>query len=170
MFKVLISFSVTLMVLFLVGCASIIHGTGQTVMFQSTPSGAMVEVYDALDVSYGACVTPCSLDLKRKREYKVSFNKAGYKQVELNIQKKTSGRLFGNILFGGLIGIVIDLANGAAYKLSPDELQASLSEESAMLLPDMDMEEGIIFVDIDNIKMEERGEILKYEKISLPTE
>ena len=46
---------------------------------------------------------------------------------ELHLNGTVSGWYFGNILFGGLLGIVaIDPATGAMYKLQPDTVQAAL--------------------------------------------
>ena len=46
--KTVSAFVVTLALFAFVGCAAIIHGSKQTVKFQSSPAGATVEVKDAL--------------------------------------------------------------------------------------------------------------------------
>lgn len=36
------------------------------------------------------------------------------------------GWLFGNLLFGGLICVIVDAATGAMYKLTPNQMAAQL--------------------------------------------
>ena len=38
------------------------------------------------------------------------------------------GWIAGNIIFGGLIGLIIDAADGAMYKLSPEQVNAELKK------------------------------------------
>ena len=37
-----------------------------------------------------------------------------------------SGWVWGNILFGGIIGLIVDASTGAMYKLTPEQVEASL--------------------------------------------
>lgn len=151
------------------GCCSIIHGTKQNIAFQSSPSGAMVEVKDAMGVSYGSCDTPCSLELKRQREYKVNIYKSGYASFEFVIQRKTDGWVFGNILFGGIIGLIVDFSNGAAYKLSPNEVQTTLSPSSlGSVNVNSKGELSLVFVDFDKLSKIEKDKVSKLPKMDLP--
>jgi len=59
--------------------------------------------------------------------YKITIDKEGYESAELLIEKKAGGWLWGNLGFGGVIGLIVDFSNGAAYRLKPDELQATLN-------------------------------------------
>lgn len=159
----------TVAVMAIIGCASIIHGSGQTVTFQSTPTGATVEVTDAMGFAYGNCETPCSIELKRKREYKVLISKGGYSSAELVIQRKSDGWIWGNLLFGGVIGLIVDFSNGAAYKLSPDELQATLTEESLGTAQPEGFEQALLIFDLDELSAEERAKIVKFDPIPWPS-
>ena len=152
----------------LIGCASIIHGTKQKVLFQSTPDGATVDVTDAMDVSYGTCLTPCTLDLKRKNSYKATISKSGYDSVELVVERGTDGWIWGNILLGGVIGLVIDFSNGAAYKLSPTELHATLPAISGEYLPTNSDEPTLILIDFDDLAPEEQAAIAQLGAIPWP--
>ena len=151
----------------LVGCGSIIHGSKQVISFQSTPAVATVEVLDAMNVSYGSCETPCSLELKRKREYKVIMSKQGYNAAELIITKKTDGWIWGNILFGGVIGIIIDFSNGAAYKLSPEMLNTTLTESTTSNVPEINSPDGLVLIDFDDLTPVEQERIKKLTPIKL---
>jgi hypothetical protein len=44
------------------------------------------------------------------------------------LTKKFNAWYLGNIIFGGLIGIVIDPITGAIYELSPDQVNAQLQQ------------------------------------------
>jgi hypothetical protein len=45
------------------------------------------------------------------------------------LTKKFNAWYLGNIIFGGLIGIVIDPITGAIYELSPDQVNAHFNKE-----------------------------------------
>ncbi|MFZ1809011.1 MAG: PEGA domain-containing protein [Cyclobacteriaceae bacterium] len=119
------------------GCASIIHGPTQSVDFSSQPSGAKITI-DGQD--YG--VTPKSVDLRRKgrlkgenkdkKEYAVKIELEGFYPYEIKIKREMDGWFLGNIIFGGLIGIIIDAANGSMYKLTPDQIIAQMGNATAM--------------------------------------
>ena len=55
----------------------------------------------------------------------------GYQTYETNLTKKFNAWYIGNIVFGGLIGIIIDPITGAIYNLSPDEVNAEMSKGTA---------------------------------------
>jgi hypothetical protein len=133
--KLLIS---TLTIAFLFsGCASIIHGRYQTVDFTSQPTGAKV-IIDGKD--YG--MTPKSVTLKRmgrlkgepqeKQSYNVKIDLEGFYPYELKVKRELDGWFFGNIVIGGLVGIIIDAATGSMYKLSPDQVIATLGKTTAL--------------------------------------
>jgi len=164
-FIVLLVISVFLLSL---GCASIMHGSKQSISFQSTPTGANVEIRDAMGVAFGSCETPCTLDLKRKREYKVTITKFGYNPVDIVIQKKSDGWIWGNILFGGVIGLIIDFSNGSAYRLSPSEVQATLLQKSMGF--NTYSESGhptIVIIDFDELSPTEKNNISQLDYFNL---
>lgn len=107
------------------GCGTIIHGTTQEIGFTSDPAGASVEV-DRLQKGE----TPVTVDLSRKDTHTVRFDLEGYEPYELAINRKVSGWVAGNIIFGGLIGLVVDAVSGGMYKLEPAQVRAQLEETS----------------------------------------
>jgi uncharacterized protein YceK len=114
--------------LLLSSCASIVSGSKQNINFNSTPSGATVWVDD---VNLG--VTPVIAQLERiKKNQKVKIELQGYKPYELILNRKTNGWIWGNILFGGIIGIIIDASSGAMYRLTPDQIEAQLANGVVM--------------------------------------
>lgn len=145
----------------LTGCASIIHGSRQDVRVMSSPSGAVVRV----NLNNQATTTPGVLTLNRKEvAYVLTFEKEGYKPVEISLRRTIDGWLFGNILFGGLIGLVIDFASGSSYKLTPDEVQVGLGEMSASLRNSKD--DMIIFADLQQLPESVRKRITEDDRIA----
>ena len=51
---------------------------------------------------------------------------AGFMPYEIFIKREMDSWVVGNIIFGGLIGLIVDAANGSMYKLTPDQVIASL--------------------------------------------
>ena len=127
--KLLLAFSVPV---FFSNCASIIHGPSQNVDFSSQPSGARISI----DGQYLG-QTPKTISLRRKgrskgesndkKQYEVKLELPGYYPYEIKLKREMDGWFLGNIVFGGVIGIIIDASNGSMYKLNPDQLIAQLS-------------------------------------------
>lgn len=115
------------------GCATVMNGTSQPVEFQSDPSGASAKLVTGL-----TCETPCQFSMKRGKDNVVTFTKEGYKSETVYIQSRTGGASVGNVLAGGIIGGVIDGANGASNHLYPDPVSIRLvplgSTASAVLV------------------------------------
>jgi len=111
------------------GCATIIHGTKQDVGISSTPSGATV----AIDVTDQG-VTPVVTKLRRKENHTVRIQLAGYQAYETTLTHSVSGWVWGNIAFGGLIGLAVDAASGGIYKLTPEQVSGSLQTGHASVL------------------------------------
>lgn len=116
----------TLAILTATSCATIISGTKQTVKFASTPSDAQIFI-DEVEVGK----TPFETKLERKREYNVMIKLEGYKTYETKLTKKFNAWYLGNIIFGGIIGIVIDPITGAIYNLSPKNINAQMEQGTA---------------------------------------
>ncbi len=79
--------------------------------------------------------------------YTVDLQKDGYSPQTLTVASGLDGWYVGNILFGGLIGLlIIDPATGAMWKL-PESTTATLAEETAsLILKHRDKELRIAFV------------------------
>lgn len=103
-------------------CATIMHGTSQEVGISSTPSSATVMV-DNKELGK----TPVVAKLKRKDNHIVKIELPGYKPFEATLTRKTSGWVWGNIVFGGLIGLAVDATSGGLYKLTPEQVAAQMA-------------------------------------------
>lgn len=105
------------------GCATIVRGSNQDVSVTSDPPNARV-IVNGQDRGE----TPTTLSLDTGRDYQLEFTKEGMDSETINVTKDfTVGwPIFGNIFSWGLIGIVVDVANGSAYKLKPEQVDAAL--------------------------------------------
>jgi len=99
------------------------HGTTQTVGISSNPSSANVTIN-------GCAVgkTPVSVNLKRNQNHQIKLELPGYQPYEIVCTRQVSGFVFGNIIFGGVIGLAVDAISGGIYRLTPEQIQAELHE------------------------------------------
>lgn len=106
-----------------VGCATVVSGGGgnQKVKIVSEPPGAEVTV----DGQF-AGPAPVEVLLERKSAHIVELAATGYEPTRLAVNSKFNPWVIGNVVFGGLVGVVVDVATGATYHLSPDELTVPL--------------------------------------------
>lgn len=121
--------SLVLITLSTQSCGTIIHGTTQEVGISSQPTNAQVSINGEDRGS-----TPMVADLKRKNTYMVRIQLEGYETYETTLTRSTSGWVWGNIVFGGLIGLVVDASAGGMYKLSPEQLSAELRSQKAEVI------------------------------------
>lgn len=105
------------------GCASIIHGTTQRVGVTSTPSTARVTIDGQ---SRGT--TPMVARLSRKRAHALTVELDGYQPYTATLTRKSSGWVWGNLVFGGLIGLAVDVVGGGMYRLTPNQVQTQLGK------------------------------------------
>lgn len=107
------------------GCATITRGTNDVLVVNSDPVGASVQISGGLQ-----CTTPCSVELKRKRDYHLKITKPGFEPVETDVMSQIAGAgaagMAGNVLLGGLIGVGVDAATGATKSLKPNPVEVKL--------------------------------------------
>lgn len=140
--RLLCGASLTTMVLLGSGCASIVHGGSRTVTVNSQPSGAKTTIRKSDSgevVSVNTTPFTVSLDPRRGffkgQSYTLRMELPGYSATEVQLRAEVSGWYFGNIVFGGLIGLlIVDPATGAMWNLSPDKIQQPLSSNHAELI------------------------------------
>lgn len=103
-------------------CATIMHGTTQTIKVTSEPPDILVTIDDGTTLK-----TPGEVTLKRNRDYQVEFNNPGDEKYRVTIKSSLSGWFFGNFIFlgGWWIGMIVDAADGAMWTLEPETINAS---------------------------------------------
>jgi hypothetical protein len=107
-------------------CATIVSGSKQNVRFSSNPSTASVFI-DEVEVGK----TPFEIKLARISSHSVVLKLDGYQTYQTRLTKSFNGWYIGNILIGGIIGLIIDPITGAMYNLTPDQVDAQMNKGTA---------------------------------------
>jgi hypothetical protein len=103
--------------LLLGGCATVVSGTTQTIGVNTDPEGA-----DCQFTRKGALIgrvnpTPGTMQVNKDYEsVAVLCRKEGFDETTGVIGSEFQAMTFGNILLGGVIGVVVDAASGAMMK------------------------------------------------------
>ena len=107
------------------GCATIASGTTKGIHIGSRPQGVDFQIdtvsqfdTDAVGTYVAAGTTPQYVRITRGagffRRYIVTFTDDNYETKTVPIRSGVNGWLFGNILIGGIPGIIIDTVTGAS--------------------------------------------------------
>lgn len=123
------------------GCASILGESKYPVNVSSAPAGASFEITDKSGQVIHSGNTPSTVTLKSGKgyfsgeTYTLRFKKQGYADRTVTLDSSLSGWYWGNILFGGLIGmLIVDPATGAMFKL-PEQASADMGMPLAVAKP-----------------------------------
>jgi hypothetical protein len=85
-----------------------------------------------------ACTTPCAIVAKRNADISITFQKEGYEPQIVQLTREIPGAgaagFAGNLLAGGLIGMGVDAATGAATDHKPNTVIITL-QPSALRRP-----------------------------------
>ena len=109
------------------GCASMLSGRYQDLQIRSNPEHASVMV-DGV----AAGETPLVTKAKRSSKHEIQITKEGYIEEIRSTGKGTNPWFAGNILAGGIIGVLIDIATGAAYSVKPKEINVNLVKKQGI--------------------------------------
>lgn len=127
-----------LVALVALGCASIVSTNLRQVTVRSTPDDAEVVVIDEKGEEIQRARTPTTLTLKTGRayfhghNYTIVIRKEGYEDRSIQVSSRINGWYWGNIIFGGLIGLlIVDPLTGNMWSLSPLEIDATLEQRTA---------------------------------------
>lgn len=114
--------------LLLAGCASVTRGTTENISISTTPSGAQADVA-GLDIPT-SCITPCVVQASRNADITVTVSKQGFEPQIIPLTKEVPGSgaagFAGNILLGGVVGMGVDAATGAAQDHKPNPVIVTL--------------------------------------------
>lgn len=116
------------------GCASIVSTSEYPVKIDSSVSGATVSIKDKYGAEVQKVTTPAMITLSsgggwKSASYMFEFEKEGYESSTESIVAEINPWYMGNIIFGGLVGmILVDPATGAMWKLK-DHVHAQMYEK-----------------------------------------
>ena len=125
------------------GCATLYHGSLQTVNINSNPGNGNVYINGEL-----AGVTPVELSMKRDQDYMVRIEKEGYKPVEVVLEHSQSSAFYLNMLVlplgfldpkylifavpMNILSMGLDRLKGGAYVLSHDRIDIDLDRAASV--------------------------------------
>ncbi len=166
--KIMIRFFViVLAAAFISSCASIVSETEYSVRINSSPEHSKFVVRNNKGEQIHSGITPSRIFLRSSRgyfvkaNYTVTFMKNGYEDKTIEINSTLDGWYFGNILFGGLVGmLIVDPATGAMWAL-PHTQSASLTKITSTA--DSDLKQEFNIVSIDDILDADRARLIRIQ-------
>lgn len=119
-------------------CASIVSKTSYPVTVDSTPREASVTIKNRRGEQVFTGKTPAVARLKsgagffKNAKYSVTISKPGFADKTVELTATINGWYFGNLVFGGLLGLlIIDPATGAMYKLKQTDVNETLQSQNS---------------------------------------
>jgi hypothetical protein len=146
------------------GCATIVARSSQEITITSVPEGAAVKINNKGGAAVHSGNTPMTVTLKKGRgyfkaeRYTIHLQKDGYHVRDIVVQGEVNGWYFGNVLFGGLIGLLaVDPATGAMYTLKPKEVTTTLD---ALKVTRTDQGQTLTVVLVEDVPKELVGQLI----------
>lgn len=144
------------------GCASIVSRKDYPVAIDSAPSGVNFYVTDSTGARVHSGTTPGSVTLRTKggyfksQAYTIHLERPGLPTKEYAIRSGIDGWYWGNLLLGGLIGmLIVDPLTGAMFKLPPQVL-VSLDESAQSHT----VQQGLRIASADSLTDEQRAQLI----------
>ena len=145
------------------GCASIVSDSQYPVSVITTPAGATFEVRNRAGNVIHSGTTPGSVTLKsgagyfKGETYTIAFRKEGFADQQTTLNSSLDGWYWGNIIFGGLIGMLaVDPATGSMYKL-PENTATSLAPVTA----DAKTADSLTLITVDQVPETLRDQLVQ---------
>lgn len=111
----------------LCSCSSIVNGTKQNIMIETTPATQAHCILENDKGQWRVNSTPGQVLVKRsEKNLLVTCDKDGYDKKSDSFKSQTPKAVYGNIMAGGLIGAGIDRSSGAAFEY-PSVIKMPLS-------------------------------------------
>ncbi|MBL4561646.1 MAG: hypothetical protein JKX79_11760 [Labilibaculum sp.] len=127
----------SLTILLFNGCASILSTSSYPVSIVTDPDDAKITITNKKghNVFNGKSPANIILDTRAgffsKESYSVNIQKEGYQPVITSIECKLDGWYWGNILIGGLVGmLIVDPLSGAMWKFDSPNISRTLNKNS----------------------------------------
>ena len=144
---------------FLTSCASIVSRNKWPLAVDSKPEGVHVSITNKKGMEVFTGKTPVVTTLKSgssffgKESYVVALTYKGTETRKINVECKVNGWYFGNLLIGGLIGmLIVDPATGAMYRLESKDIYEVFIEDKTSQLK---------ILNINNIPSEQRAHLIE---------
>ncbi|MDP1995105.1 MAG: PEGA domain-containing protein [Ignavibacteria bacterium] len=120
--KLYLLITITIGLLSLTGCSTIINTTTQEVELKSNPPNAKITVDGK---KFGT--SPQVVNIDRSGDHVIKFELDGYEPYETQLTRKMSVWFWGNALNGFIPGMTIDYFTGSMYNLLPEQVVTELT-------------------------------------------
>jgi hypothetical protein len=147
------------------GCATIVHNGPRAIPIASSPPGAKVSIYDRTNKLVMTNTTPFVAQLPVKfgyfkaPTYRLEFEMAGHAPAVVNLDSSVSGWYFGNLAFGGLIGmLIVDPITGAMYNLKPEKIDQPMTPSQAQVVT---QGKGLLVILVSQATEQERANMVR---------
>jgi hypothetical protein len=148
------------------GCASIISNSAYPVSISTSPEGASFVVTNRAGQRIESGVTPSVVSLKsssgyfKGETYTLELTKGGYDNKIYTISSSLDGWYWGNLAFGGLLGmLIVDPATGSMFKL-PERADINLSQK----ISGLDRVSSLTIASIDTLTDAQIATLVKLEQ------
>ena len=119
-------------------CATIVEGSDQTVTVITEPPGAACTLTRGGETVGAANPTPASITLEKSKDnVSIVCEKEGYFKGTMGLSAGFQAMTIGNVLLGGVVGLVIDAASGAMHEY-PESVTIVLAPKSFSAESDRD--------------------------------
>ncbi len=129
-------------------CASIVSKSNWPLTVNTNPNGVKVEVTDKRGATVYEGLSPTTIYLKSgsgffsSQSYVLKLTMEGYETKSIAVKCNLNGWYFGNIVFGGLIGIlIVDPATGAMYKLEREIVNETLEKKDGQIQASLEVKD-----------------------------
>jgi len=147
------------------GCATIVHSGPRAIPVASSPPGAKVSIYDRDNKLVQTNTTPFVAQLPMKagyfksQNYRLEFELPGHQSAEVHLESSVSGWYWGNLAFGGLIGmLIVDPLTGAMFNLHPEKIEQPLTASQAQVIREG---KGLLVVMVSQTTEQERANMVR---------
>ena len=128
-------------------CATIVSKSSYPVSIDTNPTGAQVSITDKKGKEIFKGTSPATVKLKAgagyfsRAEYQVRLSSPGFDEKIVPVTFKLNGWYLGNILIGGLIGmLIVDPASGAMWRIdNNDNIYETLRASTALTTPGLEI-------------------------------
>jgi hypothetical protein len=113
-----------------VGCASIVSGRHSDVTINSYPPNAHVVIQDRKGKEVASLDTPGQVNLVRgmfwPAKYTAVVEAPGFQPQKVDVKYTVNPWVYGNIVLGGIPGLIVDDATGAMWMPKQDTVSVNL--------------------------------------------
>jgi len=145
------------------GCASIVSRTDYPITVDSNPSGARIVITNDRGVRVFEGTTPATIELSSRKaffqgaSYTIEASREGYAPGVARLNARIDSWYFGNVVFGGLIGmLIVDPSTGAMWSLD-ERVMVDLGAGRVSLAPRQD---ELVILGLEDLSAEQRARMV----------